>query len=62
MDEWLNQEFMFPNSLRCCFAAPTAPGFARSAVKKGGMHLPPAEQTDAPIDTRLAILKSLLNR
>ena len=33
VDEWLNQEFMF-RSPRCCFAAPTAPGFAHSAVRK----------------------------
>ena len=30
--------------------------------KKAECTCPPAEQTDAPVDTRLAILKSLLNR
>ena len=30
--------------------------------KKAECTCPPAEQTDDPVDTRLAILKSLLNR
>ena len=48
-------------SPRCCFAAPTAPDLSAVRQKESGVHLPTAEPTEAPVDTRLAILKSLLN-
>ena len=62
VDEWLNQEFMFqiPTVLLC---SPDCAGLCpQCGKKKAECTCPPAEQTDAPVDTRLAILKSLLNR
>ena len=61
VDEWLNQEFMFqiPTVLLC---SPDCAGLCpQCGKKKAECTCPPAEQTDAPVDTRLAILKSLLN-
>lgn len=62
VDEWLAQEFMFqiPTVLLC---SPDCAGLCpQCGKKKAECTCPPAEQTDAPVDTRLAILKSLLNR
>ena len=62
VDEWLNQEFMFqiPTVLLC---SPDCAGLCpQCGKKKAECTCQPAEQTDAPVDTRLAILKSLLNR
>ena len=62
VDEWLNQEFMFqiPTVLLC---SPDCAGLCpQCGKKKAECTCLPAEQTDDPVDTRLAILKSLLNR
>ena len=61
VDEWLNQEFMFqiPTVLLC---SPDCAGLCpQCGKKKAECTCQPAEPTEAPVDTRLAILKSLLN-
>ena len=61
VDEWLNQEFMFqiPTVLLCSTdCAGLCPVCGK---KKAECVCQPTEQAEAPIDTRLAILKSLLN-
>ncbi len=61
IDEWLGQEFMFqvPTVLLC---DPDCAGLCPvCGRKKAVCTCSPAEQTAAPVDTRLAILKSLLN-
>ena len=63
VDEWLNQEFMFQILSLIHISEPTRPELCpQCGKKKAECTCPPAEQTDAPVDTRLAILKSLLNR
>lgn len=61
VDEWLSQEFMFqiPTVLLC---SPDCAGLCpQCGKKKAECTCQPAEPTEAPVDTRLAILKSLLN-
>ena len=60
VDEWLAQEFMFQIP-RCCFAVPTARGYAPVRQEEADCTCPPEEDKAAPVDARLAILKSLLN-
>ena len=61
VDEWLNQEFMFqiPTVLLC--SADCAGLCPVCGKKKAECTCQPTEQAEAPVDTRLAILKSLLN-
>ncbi len=61
VDEWLNQEFMFqiPTVLLC--SADCAGLCPVCGKKKAECTCQPAEHAEAPVDTRLAILKSLLN-
>ena len=61
LDEWLSQEFMFqiPTVLLC--SADCAGLCPVCGKKKAECTCPVAEPTTAPVDTRLAILKSLLN-
>lgn len=61
VDEWLGQEFMFqiPTVLLC--SADCAGLCFQCGKKKADCTCPPAEETAAPTDSRLAILKSLLN-
>ena len=62
VDEWLCQEFMFqiPTVLLC---SPDCAGLCpECGKKKAECSCQPTEQTEPPVDTRLAILKSLLNR
>ena len=61
VDEWLSQEFLFqiPTVLLC---SPDCAGLCpRCGKKKAECTCQPTEQAEAPVDTRLAILKSLLN-
>ena len=62
VDEWLSQEFMFqiPTVLLC--SADCAGLCPVCGKKKAECTCQPTEQAEAPVDTRLAILKSLLNR
>ncbi len=61
VDEWLDQEFMFqiPTVLLC--STDCAGLCVQCGKKKADCTCPPAEETAAPTDSRLAILKSLLN-
>ena len=61
VDEWLSQEFMFqiPTVLLC--SADCAGLCPVCGKKKAECTCQPTEQAEAPVDTRLAILKSLLN-
>ena len=61
VDEWLAQEFMFqiPTVLLC--SADCAGLCPVCGKKKAECTCQPAEHAEAPVDTRLAILKSLLN-
>ena len=61
VDEWLAQEFMFqiPTVLLC---SADCPGLCpRCGKKRAECTCPPEEDKAAPVDARLAILKSLLN-
>ena len=61
VDEWLAQEFMFqiPTVLLC---SADCPGLCPGAARRGqNCTCPPEEDKAAPVDARLAILKSLLN-
>ena len=61
VDEWLAQEFMFqiPTVLLC---SADCPGLCpRCGKKRAECTCPPEEDQAAPVDARLAILKSLLN-
>ena len=61
VDEWLAQEFMFqiPTVLLC---SADCPGLCpRCGKKRADCTCPPEEDKAAPVDARLAILKSLLN-
>lgn len=61
VDEWLAQEFLFqiPTVLLC---SPDCAGLCpRCGKKMADCTCPPEEDTAAPADARLAILKSLLN-
>ncbi len=60
VDEWLARS-LCSRSPRCCFAAPTARVMPRCGKKRADCTCPPEEDKAAPVDARLAILKSLLN-